>query len=418
MDAEKWLYTMKVFDEYERRFAQARCNKKFRPVHLADVRDEVVKEAKDILSYKDELVPVIDGMEEVSRISYDTYDVIQLRYRTWDNFYGCATLYEPHLEGKIPLVFLFCGHGAKGRNSEAYLKMGHALASKGVAVFSPENIGQGDRIHQGHRDCIAPFYCGLTLQGLIVMESVAVVRYMSSLSRYDSEKIAACGNSGGGVLTLFMAAFAPEIKVLSSSGYPSEFSHIMLKEKNHCACNLLPGVAKGPEMWEILSTFAPKPILLEQGMYDQLFPLDIAYRNARKVENVYVQLGAKENFNFAATKEIHSWGNEDYEVIGNFLLKNLGVEWDGKIIDSVTDLDLSEKNVEIPQTSLTTSQLAECLTGIKMSEGTMLSDIFPPVFEGELLRKESVADNVCRGDTMTVLAQMESALKGFNTENK
>ena len=95
---------------------------------------------------------------------------------------------------------------------------------------------------------------------------------------------------------MFLAALAPELAVISSSGYPSEFSYLFEKERKHCACNLLPGVAYGPEMWEIYSVFAPKPMLLEHGKWDHLLPYDLGKRNARKIENTYIQMGAQEQF--------------------------------------------------------------------------------------------------------------------------
>lgn len=53
------------------------------------------------------------------------------------------------------------------------------------------------------------------------------------------------------------------------------------------ACNLLMGFAGKTDMWELQSVFASKPLLLEQGRYDDLVSVDYFYRNARKVKNTY-----------------------------------------------------------------------------------------------------------------------------------
>ena len=84
------------------------------------------------------------------------------------------------------------------------MAMGARLAELGIAAMVPDNIGQGDRNRSeefkspSHWNSVAPFYCGLTLQGMIVMETVALIRYMAKDPRFDSARFAACGNSGGG----------------------------------------------------------------------------------------------------------------------------------------------------------------------------------------------------------------------------
>ncbi|MBQ3075744.1 MAG: acetylxylan esterase, partial [Clostridia bacterium] len=406
-----------VFDEYERRFALARAEKKpFSPWKKED-REAILSQVKSMLGYREELLPDIGEMEEVSRASYGSYDAIQYRYRTWEKFYGASTLYMPHTHEKVPLVFVCCGHGSKGRRSEGYMAMGHRLASLGMAALVMDNIGQGDRNFRSaefkapdHWFALAPFYCGLTLQGLIVMETVALIRYMAKDPRFDAERLGACGNSGGGTLTLFLAALAPELAVLSSSGYPAEISYVLQKERRHCACNLLLGSAFQAEMWEIYSLFAPKPLLLSSGKLDNLLPQDLFLRNCRKVQNSYVQMDAKERFSYKLTDTRHPWAIEDVNLISGFLSRTLlGREAeDAEELFAVADPELYA--VQMPEDMLSTAELAESLTGKKMPKGTELKDIFPPVFKGERLDPDSIERDVGRGDVMRVFAQYECAL--------
>ena len=275
-----------------------------------------------------------------------------------------------------------------------------------------DNIGQGDRAKDptvfktaDHWFSLAPFYCGLTLQGMIVMETVALIRKMAKDQRFS--KLAACGNSGGGTLTMFLAALAPELEVLSSSGYPSEINYVLTKERRHCACNLLEGTAFGPEMWEIYSLFAPKPLLLEGGKHDNLIPLDLAHRNARKVKNTYIQLGSDE-FHFQLTDTRHSWDLQDLNLISGFLSqKLLGI--------TPEELDKMPQipgiSVTMPSTMLSTNALAEKITGKTMPADTKLCDIYVPQFEGKPVDPEQIQLDVGRGDVMRVFAQMECSLK-------
>lgn len=411
---EKWLTTMRIFDEYEQRFAKARASRTFRCPWETDVREQIIAETKEMLGYDERLLPEIHDVREMASAEYDTYTVSELRYQTWEKFYASASLYVPKKEERVPLVFLCCGHGEHGRLSKGYMKMAHRLADLGMAVLVLDNIGQGDRVSFGHWDVVAPFYCGLTLQGMIVMETVAMIRYMQKDARFDNARFGACGNSGGGTLTLFLCALAPELAVISSSGYPSEVPYILQKERKHCACNLLPGVAYGPDMWEIYSVFAPKPLLLEQGKFDHLIPYDLARRNARKVSHTYLQLDAETAFEFETTQTRHSWEAVDMSRISRFLSERLlGITpIDAEEEEYLLIEDIQPLCIEMPPDAVNTEAVAQILTGKEMPEGTRLQDVYPPKFHGEKIRPELIVEDIGRGEVMRVWAQMECALEG------
>ncbi len=413
MQNQKWMFTMDIYDQYEKRFSEARLNQPFYCPKTAEDQRKIVEKVKQMLVYDEKWLPDISEMEEVRRDTRDGYDVVQLRYTTWENCYSAGSLFMPHGEGKVPLVFIFCGHGADGRLTPCFPLMADRLAREGIAVMVPDNLGQGDRVAYGHNYVIAPFYCGLTLQGMILMESVALIRHMAKHPRVDPARVGACGNSGGGTLCLFLAALAPELSVLCPTGYPCEFSYILSKERRHCACNLLPGCAHGPEMWEILSAFAPKPLLLEQGKYDDLIPYDLFMRNARKVEHVYRQMGVADKFRAQRSETLHPWISEDRDIISRFLCEHLGVDMksaDRGDDESICGL-LASWHVAFPEDGVTTEELAQRLSGKTMPEGTLLSDIFVPTYRGTPIDENEIITDVGRGEVMRVLAQMECALK-------
>lgn len=415
---KKWMTTTEVFDEYERRFAKVRADKEMsRPWEISQ-REAILAATKRMLRYDEALVPTVHNMEEISRTEYDGYAAIQLRYQTWENMYGASTLYLPHKEGKLPLAFVCCGHGDQGRLSLSYMGMGHRLAGLGMAALVMDNIGQGDRNpepnkgkHPDHWLAVAPFQCGLTLQGLVVMETVAMIRYMKNDPRFDPARFGACGNSGGGTLTMFLAALAPELSAIASCGYPSETVYLLQKERRHCACNLLIGQAHEAEMWEMYSLFAPKPLLLSNGVLDNLIPMDLSHRNGRKVRNTYVQLGAEENFTHKLTRTTHPWDVEDVNLVSGFLAQHLlGAKPAGEITEIFTVEDLEPLRVPIPAHSLSTAQLSEKLSGRKAGEGKELADVFVPTFRGKRIDPDALQLDVGRGDVMRVFAQFECTL--------
>jgi len=414
---QKWLKVTEIFDEYERRFCAARADKELLYPWKDCDRSKIIESVKRMIGYDESYVPNIRCMDEILQTEYEGYSAIQYRFESWEKVYGSATLYLPDKKEKMPLVFVCCGHGKMGRLTSSYMAMGHRLASLGMAALVIDNIGQGDRCRVGygrhdpdHWTAVAPFNCGLTLQGLIVMETIGLIRHMAKDVRFDSTRLGACGNSGGGTLTMFLAALAPELSVIASSGYPAEIFYIMQKEREHCACNLFVGQAYEAEMWEIYSTFAPKPLLLSGGVHDNLFPQDLVHRNARKVKNTYVQMDAADSFGFELTDTKHSWEISDVNLISGFLSKRLlGVDAKDSSELFETD-DVADFQVPLPQNSLATAELSEMLTGIKSSDDIKLSDVFVPTYKGKPIDPDIIQTDVGRGDVMRVFAQFECAL--------
>lgn len=408
---------MDIFDEYERRFAEARAEKVQTKPWEPKTREDIIAATKRIIRYDEKLIPQIHDMQEISRKEYDGYCAIQLRYQTWDRVYGVSTLYLPNEGEKLPLNFVCCGHGEFGRLSESYFAMGHRLASLGIAALVMDNLGQGDRNltypepkGPDHWFANAPFYCDLTMQGLIVMETIGLIRYMKNDPRFDPDRFTACGNSGGGTLTMFLAALAPELSAIASCGYPNEATYVLQKERRHCCCNMLIGQAHEVEMWEMYSIFAPKPLMLSSGMFDQLLPVDLFQKNSRKVRNTYVQLGADENFSSVVTRTKHTWEVLDTNAISKFLCNYLFGTTPEDAEEMYYEKDISPFHVELPADRLTTTELCEMLSGKKVPEGIELADVFPPTYQGKPIDPEQIQLDVGRGDVMRVFAQFECTL--------
>jgi len=408
---DKNIYTMQVFDEYEKRFAKARAEKTFEPPITIEQRERIISGVKKMLCFDESLVPTISNVKVEKEKNLGDYVEYQVIYNTWEKVYGVTTVMMPKTDKPVPVAFILCGHGKNGRLSESYSLMAHRLAKSGFAVICPDNIGQGDREFMGHWNVLSPFYAGLNFQGLIVAETLALIRAVKNHPRIDKDNMCACGNSGGGTLSLFLTALSTELKAVSCSGYPSEFSCILSKEKTHCACNLLKGCALGPEMWEILSTFAPKPLLLEQGKNDDLIPKILAKKNARKVKQVYTALGAENNFKFALTDTKHAWAEEDRVLIAEFLCSAVGVKPCTNVDENQILTLLKDRSVTLPKDAIDTDKLTFNLTGKRVPSPLSLQDIIPPTFKGEKLDSNLVEKEIDGLDVMRIFAQMEYALK-------
>lgn len=405
---EKIARTLEVFDEYEKRFAQARLEKTLRRAWLSQDREEILDTVRDVLKFDESMLPEIRVLDT----QHQTLEGIEVRhmlFESWPHFYGINSLFVPAGGGKKPLVVICPGHAKTGRFGTGYQRMALTLARQGAYALILENIGQGSRQAFGHWLVPEVFYCKKNLQGLILAESCAWIRYMKEQPYVDADRIGACGNSGGGTLTTFLCALEPSLAAIASCGYPNEFSYLLQKEKKHCDCNLLDHVAGRLEMWEVHSLFAPKPLLLESGIYDNLLPADLFRKNSRKVQTVYDMMGAGEKFRSVPAKTKHSWETEDIEAIGGFFAQYFDLAQPQAAPEEPL-MTHEEVMLAFPADAITTGQMVQQLTGITAPEGLTLPDIVKPRFRGAELDPDSIVPMLGKNEVMRILAQYELSI--------
>lgn len=396
-----------IFDDYEKRIRHVAAAMPLRRPWVGSEREEIRNNAARCLGIKEDWIPEIKAQPERRKAFGGTFDVEQLRFESWPGVAGAANLYIPR-EGKPPysLVIVCCGHGTGGKLEPVYQMMAQHLASLGAAVLAPDNIGQGERTPMGHADAVAPFACGISVQGLIVMETLGWLRWAEADDRFDEKRMAAAGNSGGGTLAMFLGIMDRGLCALVCSGYPSSFEFIAEKEKKHCHCNILPGIVGELEMWQLLGGFAPKPLYIFQGESDPLFPADIFWMTARKVRWVYEKMRTPEAFRAEVAPGGHEWNGERIKMTGNFFKETLQLNGPASEIGAPV---LSQSDVVLkswPEKALGTDDIARQLTGRNPARNLNLWDVYPPEgVEGVL------PDVTSRGKTLQILAQFKAFIK-------
>ena len=232
--------------------------------------------------------------------------VQKLTGTSWENCALASHLFLPLSQEKCPVVLCACGHGD---TKLGYAKMAITLAQRGIACLVPDNMGQLERAPMGHWLETAPFDCGFSFMAMLTTEQLANLNWLKKDDRFTNIGIA--GNSGGGTLSMCLAAIAPEwVDAISSSGYPSSFEWICRKRKRHCACNLFPGVLGKIEHEDLYSLFAPRPLRLMMGVFDNLIPLDVFRATEGRVGMTYKKMNCSENFTTAVWHGPHPWNKE------------------------------------------------------------------------------------------------------------
>lgn len=401
--------THDLFEQYDRRFAEARLRRPQRDPSRADDRRWIAQTACRCLGIRQEWVPRIQA-ETVREVPFDGGRIELLRSTSWPGVTGSALLYRPASMSteRLPLVVLCCGHGKGGKLADGYQRMARHIARRGAMVLCPDNLGQGEREPMGHARCVKPFACGTSVQGLIVMETLGWVALMRTDARVDPQRLAAIGNSGGGTLTVFLAALCPELAVLSSSGYPSTFEFIARKEKVHCHCNILPGVLGQLEMWQLLSCFAPRPMFLFQGAMDNLFAQDLFYQVAREVRDVYRSVGAEKAMQAKIMAGEHPWDDGRILALGEFLARHLRLDRTAPRLDPDEKLlaDTDRCVPAWPAEALSVDALAEQLSRRRVADGIQLWDVYPPQVPPEA----KLDGTTERGAARAIFAQYEAFL--------
>jgi len=374
-----------IQEAYERRFAEAALNRPTLRLWEPADRHRIGAAIYKVLGIEDDWIPSIN-VQTVSSQPIGGIDVECLRFTSWAHVVGAAHLYRPPFEGRLPAVLLCCGHGRGGKTHSAYHRLAWRLATAGATVIVPDVIGQGQRHHMGHADCVGPFACGTSLQGLIVLEARGWLRWLQQRGGVDAGRIAAVGNSGGGTATLFLAALESDLAALSCSGYPSSFEFVARKEKKHCDCNILPGIVSSLEMWQALGCFAPRPMFLFQGREDCLFPEDLFWATAARVAEVYRRDGAAGHLTARVFDGSHGWDAVRRGALVAFLKETLRLAGSDPGDPDQDELDEDHScPITWPADTLTTDQLAAHLTGRTTAQPATLESLFPPCASPECM---------------------------------
>lgn len=223
---------------------------------------------------------------------------------------------------KYPAVLALHGHGygskeavglspdgsmlnEKGYHNQFAIELVH----KGFIVVVPELIGFGDRKLQKDLGvgAVTDNSCymiasrlllnGKTLAGLRVKECRRVMDYIESLDEVDLSRIGCMGISGGGLVASFLSVFDERVQAIVVSGYANTFEGSIMARR-HCLDNYVPGILQYAEMPDLIGLIAPRPLFIEAGMEDHLFPIEKTLEAIDTITNIYRSFKAENLFTY------------------------------------------------------------------------------------------------------------------------
>ena len=259
-------------------------------------------------------------------------------------------LVPKRLKKRTPVVLALHGHGygvkdivglwedgSERREIDGYHRdFACQLAERGFIVAAPEISCFGERQMPEpekfravglnatcYRVATWAMMLGKSAAGLRVMDAMRVLDYLQTRDDVDASNVGVMGISGGGMHAFFSAATDARIKATVISGYFCDWRHSILA-LFHCTCNFVPGLLNLGELSDLAALIAPRPLLIEHGTRDDIFPIEHVRAAVEKARRAWDVLDARHD-DFA-TDYFEGRHRINGPAAYAFLAKHLGME--------------------------------------------------------------------------------------------
>jgi dienelactone hydrolase len=160
---------------------------------------------------------------------------------------------------------------------------------------------------------------GETMIGWRVWDVMRTVDYIATRPDLDVARVGLMGISGGGTVTVFGTALEPRIRAAMVSGYLNTFAH-SIGSLSHCIDNYVPGILNWAEMHDIAGLIAPRPLFVESGERDNIFPIAASIDSFNKVREIYDVFGAGDRIEHEVFADEHAfWGRRGIPFLARHL---------------------------------------------------------------------------------------------------
>jgi dienelactone hydrolase len=204
-------------------------------------------------------------------------------------------------------------------------------AARGFVVLAPEQRGWGERREPREIEAQNPevsscqvaslsaMLFGKTLVALRAFDVSRCIDYLSLVPEADVARVGCMGLSGGGTVTTYASAVDERIKAACISGFFCTYRGSILA-MDHCICNYQPGILRYGEQDDVTGLIAPRPLLIEAGRDDPIFPLEHVQKAYAHLQRIYAAAGAPDALDIDIFEGGHRFsGRKTFDFFARFL---------------------------------------------------------------------------------------------------
>lgn len=205
-----------------------------------------------------------------------------------------------------------------------YVALTFDLRCFGERVDDPADVYGFMQIVEGNHWCDINFVRGMllgyNLLTLHIHDLGRCIDYLQSLDEVSGDRIGCVGLSQGGTTTLFATAYDQRIKVAGVSGYLNSWKVFPLPTGQICGSQIVPGLLEWGDHAEVAGLICPRPLFLEFGVNDPIFPIEGSRATYRKVQDIYGVAGVADRLDLEEFPGVHEFrGNRIFDFFRRWL---------------------------------------------------------------------------------------------------
>jgi len=214
--------------------------------HRDEVREKLLQSTR--LFPLPERVPLDPHYSEP--LDHPWCKVYKVAYQIFPEIYSVGLLFVPKELPESPVPGILCPHGhfQNGYYSETLQARCLGLARLGFVVFSTPN------------DHYTDVPLGVTDQTHQIWRNIRGLDFLQSLPEVDSERLGACGCSGGGTQVQMLISLDDRVKAATIAGLTCGFREISFLTWPCCVCNYFPDVMRFTDQPELSALGMPCPV--------------------------------------------------------------------------------------------------------------------------------------------------------------
>src|SRR6185437_10584136 len=291
-----------------------------------------------IIMVRSKLWDLIGGMPEKTPLNPQVtgtmdrgaYRIENIVFESFPKVYVTANLYIP-AAGKAPYPAILApvGHSDDGKEYHYYQHLYQNLARQGYVVLSYDPFGQGERLQYidpktgkslygptgEHSQAGRPMVLmGESFALYCAWDGIRGVDYLISRPEVDATRLGCTGQSGGGTMTMYLAALEPRLRAAAvSDGNTENVAGPFFDPPgatDDAEQNIVGSLPLGIDRGDLLLAFAPKPLLICYTTHDEGVTYSPVYEEAtqeiyRESQRVYGLMGAEDRVELFASHLPH-----------------------------------------------------------------------------------------------------------------